>query len=143
MCGRASAHPLTFRDRVKMDFEGQFRLAPLPRGERAARQINVYTEATIIDYDWNNIPLAKEIGFGPACIWPIEFYAAMGMDVEDISSPHLPCSPSEEGAQDPRPNTWVPNQVWDERNLDIIPTIPLDDILSPKEYHYFFGSSTS
>jgi len=47
-CGRATAHPLVFRDRNKMDFKGEFRLAPLPRGPRRARQVKVYTQNSIV-----------------------------------------------------------------------------------------------
>ena len=119
MCGRAAAHPLVFRDRCKMDFDGLFRLAPLPRGERAKRRVKVYTQNTIVDYDWNNIPFAKETGLGPAMVWPAEFYAAMGMEREtedDGENIKNPCIPAKAGTQSPHSGNWIPNQVWDERN---------------------------
>ena len=119
LCGRATAHPLILRDRVKMDFDGMFRLAPLPRGERAKRRVKVYTQNTIVDYDWNNIPFAKETGLGPAMVWPAEFYAAMGMEREtedDGENIKNPCIPAKAGTQPPHSGNWIPNQVWDERN---------------------------
>ena len=119
LCGRATAHPLILRDRVKMDFDGMFRLAPLPRGERAKRWVKVYTQNTIVDYDWNNIPFAKDTGFGPASVWPAEFYAAMGMEREtedDGENIKNPCIPAKAGTQPPHSGNWIPNQVWDERN---------------------------
>jgi len=79
---RANQNPRIVRDRCKVDCEGDFRLAPLPRGERAPRQMKVYTENTIIEYDWNPMPFQEEKGFGPACVWPEEFYAAMKIEAE-------------------------------------------------------------
>ena len=43
-CARASHNPLIMRDKCKLDFEGQFRLAPLPRAKRGPRQMQVYTQ---------------------------------------------------------------------------------------------------
>lgn len=82
---RANQHPRIVRDRYKVDMEGEFRLAPLPRGERTPRQIRIYTQNTIIDYDWNPIPFQKEKGFGPAYVWPVEFYAAMAIEANILS----------------------------------------------------------
>ncbi len=79
-CARAGHHPLIMRDHYKMDFAGEFRLAPLPRGERAARQMKVYTQESIVDYDYNPVPFAKKDGFGPASVWPVEFYAAIAIE---------------------------------------------------------------
>jgi len=79
---RACASPNIVRDRVKMDFDGLFRLPPLPRQEKLPANTKIYTEASIIDYDWNSMPLNKETGFDPAMVWPHEFYAAMVLDGE-------------------------------------------------------------
>ena len=79
---RAAAHPNIVRDRVKTDFDGLFRLPPLPRKSRLSANIKIYTQQTISGYDWNPISFAKETGFGPACVWPREFYAAMIADGE-------------------------------------------------------------
>ena len=79
-CAKACAPDRVVRDRVKMDFEGEFRLAPLPRGERAPRRPIVYTANSISDYDWNPIPFAPQSGFGPATVWPVEFRAAMEIE---------------------------------------------------------------
>jgi len=99
---RANQNPRIVRDRCKVDVEGDFRLAPLPRGERAARQVRVYTENTIIEYDWNSMPFQEEKGFGPACVWPEEFYAAMKIEAEILegrTDEHAPLSfPQERGS---------------------------------------------
>ena len=79
---RATVHPNIVRDRVKTDFDGLFRLPPLPRKSRLSANIKIYTQQTISEYDWNPIPFAKETGFGPAMVWPREFYAAMIADGE-------------------------------------------------------------
>ena len=153
MCGRAAAHPLVFRDRCKMDFDGLFRLAPLPREERAKGQMKVYTKNSIVDYDWNNTPFAKEEGFGPAPVWPVEFYAAMALETQSERNygnyNHLNGTITTErrsrktsDSQEEQGDSWLPDQVWDERNLDIIPTIPLDQVLSPKVRRDLFGSLT-
>ena len=79
---RAGAHPNIYRDRVKMDFDGLFRLPPLSREKRGIRQVKVYTKNSIVDYDFNGMPFGEVKGFGPAMVWPVEFYAAMGLEVE-------------------------------------------------------------
>ena len=95
---RAGHNPLIVRDRCKVDVEGDFRLAPLPRGERTARQIRVYTKNTIINYEFNPMPFQKEKGFGPASVWPVEFYAAMKIEAEILAArdSHAPVLPSPE-----------------------------------------------
>ena len=92
-CAKACAPERVVRDRVKMDFEGEFRLAPLPRGERAPRRRKVYTAQSITEYDWNPLPFAPQSGFGPAAVWPAEFRAAMVVEarmedteIEDIET---------------------------------------------------------
>jgi len=161
LCGRATAHPLILRDRVKMDFDGLFRLAPLPRGERAKRRVKVYTQNTIVDYDWNNIPFAKDTGFGPASVWPAEFYAAMVAE-GDVETPHSspPCVSLQTRERGPRKNK---NQQLgpcihgddrkkgrdDKREAKSLPLTPAKAgalhpkyILSPKVYGDLFGSLT-
>ena len=59
-----------------MDFEGQFRLAPLPRRVGAVRQERIYTQASICDYFYNAMPYYEMKTFGPATVWPAEFRAA-------------------------------------------------------------------
>jgi len=81
-CARAGAHPNIYRDRVKMDFDGLFRLPPLPRDKTGMRQVKVYTKNSIVNYDFNGMPFGEVKGFGPAMVWPVEFYAAMGLEVE-------------------------------------------------------------
>jgi len=152
-CGRATAHPLIFRDRCKMDFEGEFRLAPLPRGQRAARQVKVYTETRIVDYDWNNIPYAKETGFGAAIVWPAEFYAAMAAEAEDLDerdaelqpSPYLLSSPRRRGPSliDRCKPLGPLLRGDDKRELGCSSTIPLDQALSRKVYDDLIHSPLS
>jgi len=148
-CGRATAHPRVFRDRYRMDFAGEFRLAPLPRAPRGKFQIKVYTANSITEYDWNNIPFAKETGFGPAMIWPVEVFVAMEIEA-GISQTHTssPCIPDQRfeknvrsGIQFPRSDNWVPNQVWDERDLKDFPCLSLKDVLSRKVHDDLCGSS--
>ena len=84
-CAKACASAREFRDPFKMDQDGLFRLAPLPRlgtGQSAdTRAPRIYTRQTIEDYHYNAVPLYKPKGLGPAPVWPIEFYAAMGMSL--------------------------------------------------------------
>lgn len=84
-CARACAPAGDLRDPYKMDREGLFRLAPLPRlsgGQSAETRVpKIYTQQTIGDYHYNAIPLYRPKGLGPAPVWPIEFYAAMGMSL--------------------------------------------------------------
>ena len=121
------------RDRVKMDFEGEFRLAPLPRGERAARQLRVYTANSISDYDWNPIPFATETGFGPAAVWPAEFRAAK--DIEAGREPEADvrrksdCEIKARDAADIKP----------EIKVGPIPIRSAYDALSPKLRKDIFG----
>ena len=80
-CARACVNPLTMRNPYKMDRDGLFRLAPLPRqrGEDGKqRQPVIYSAQTIGDYSFNAVPVYKPEGLAPAPIWPVEFYAAIG-----------------------------------------------------------------
>ena len=61
-----------------------FRLAPLPRAKRqAVRRLTIYSEQTIGEYEYNAVPVYKPDGLGIATVWPMEFYAAMALEVED------------------------------------------------------------
>ena len=84
-CAKACVPARERRDPFKMDREGLFRLAPLPRlggGQGAkTRAPKIYTQQTIEHYHYSAIPLYKPKGLGPAPVWPIEFYAAMGMSL--------------------------------------------------------------
>lgn len=134
LCLKAGIHPNIERDKFKVDFEGEFRLPPIPRGERANRQVKVYTAQTISDYDYNPIPFAKEVPFGVAIVWPEEFYAA-ALAEEKIAS--------EPSAETPEPikidPEWKPNsrrnQPW-----DILPTRLPQEIMPKAQYMGIFGS---
>ena len=80
-CASACVNPRTLRDAYKVDRDGLFRLAPLPRlrGEGASRKAVIYTAQTIGDYRFNAVPIYRPDGLGPAPVWPIEFYAAIGI----------------------------------------------------------------
>ena len=164
-CARASHNPLIMRDKCKLDFEGQFRLAPLPRGERAARQMRVYTQNTIIEYDWNPVPFQEEKGFGPACVWPVEFYAAMKIEAEilaeregcsSLSSPRKRGSNNKCGSVGLDPRSCVSEETlggddkeerrgdWNrkgerKREKASAPPLSLIDVLSPKEWSDLFS----
>jgi len=155
-CLKAGQNPRIVRDRCKVDVEGDFRLAPLPRGERAPRQMRVYTANTIIDYDWNPLPFQKEKGFGPASVWPEEFYAAMKIEAEILAgrTDRSPLSsPQERGSNpteprlllDPRAcvskTTLGEGDKKDEQSegkSNKAPTISLYYVLSPKVLHDLF-----
>jgi len=80
---KANVNPKTNRDRYKVDMDGLFRLAPLPRrASLAPRNVTSYTHGTISDYDFNAMPYYQPKGFPAATVWPIEFYAAMALEKE-------------------------------------------------------------
>lgn len=81
-CKRAGHNPRIVRDRFRVDIDGYFRLAPLPRYERAPRHLKVYTQQTIIDYDWDPAPFGKDDVLGVAIVWPVEFYAAAALEAK-------------------------------------------------------------
>ena len=121
-CAKACAPERVVRDRVKMDFEGEFRLAPLPRGERAPRRRKVYTAASLTEYDYNPLPFAPQSGFGPAAVWPAEFRAAMMVEarmedteIEDIETEEV------------------------EEKKDTLPIVSVYDAISPKLREDIFG----
>jgi len=121
-CAKACAPDRVVRDRVKMDFEGEFRLAPLPRGERAPRRRKVYTANSISEYDYNPLPFAPQSGFGPATVWPAEFRAAMMVEarmedteIEDIETEEV------------------------EEKKDTLPIVSVYDAISPKLREDIFG----
>lgn len=154
---RATINPHIVRDRVKTDFDGLFRLPPLPRKTRLPANIKIYTQQTISGYDWNPIPFAKETGFGPACVWPAEFYAAMIVDGEmteaEVPTPYFVIPDQGEacrsGTRHQRTVPVVRSRLCspagfgrDDRNEDgetiekrdePLPTISLNEALSPKE----------
>ena len=165
-CARASHNPLIMRDKCKLDFEGQFRLAPLPRAKRGPRQMRVYTQNTIIEYDWNPMPFQEEKGFGPAMVWPVEFYAAMKIEAEILaektegnslqSLPHSPLSFPQTRESNPTEPRLLLNPLFrgddkEERRGDwnrkdvrkrektSAPPLSLNDVLSPKVWNDLFS----
>jgi len=105
----------TNRDRYKVDMDGLFRLAPLPRqASITPRKVTIYTKATISDYDFDPMPYYQPKGFPAAPVWPVEFYAAMALDkdmnAEAEGSPTLSsvipdwCSLAKQNRRDLGPN---------------------------------------
>ena len=83
-CAKACVSEGTYRDPYKLDCDGMFRLAPLPRAKRqGARKLTIYSELTIGEYEYNAVPVYKPEGLGIATVWPMEFYAAMALEAED------------------------------------------------------------
>ena len=149
---RATVNPHIVRDRVKTDFDGLFRLPPLPRKTRLPGTFKIYTQQTIGDYNWNPIPYAKQIGFGPACVWPAEFYAAMIADgemTEAEAENHSPqSSPRMRGPRSNSGQQLDPRMRGDDRNEDgrtieehdeALPPLPLKDVLTPKVWNDIFS----
>ncbi len=83
-CAKACVSEGTYRDPYKLDCDGMFRLAPLPRAKRqGVRKLTIYSELTIGEYEYNAVPVYKPEGLGIATVWPMEFYAAMALEAED------------------------------------------------------------
>ena len=88
LCMDAALQPRIFRDPYKMDFDGQFRLAPIPRRGAIGSHLpplyasRIYSRVDICEYNYDAIPVQKPKDFGPAMVWPLEFYAAITLEVE-------------------------------------------------------------
>ena len=86
-CAKACVSEGIYRDPYKLDCDGIFRLAPLPRAKRqGVRKLTIYSEQTIGEYEYNAVPVYKPDGLGIATVWPMEFYAAMALEAEDQSA---------------------------------------------------------
>ena len=143
-CARACANPHTLRDPYKMDRDGLFRLAPLPREPRKdARKVTIYSAQTIGDYPFNAMAVYKPDGLGPAPVWPIEFYAAMGMkftyerrDYDKMDLSQEPALKIEDMGIEDRvieDKDVTPNNIMriDDRRV-------LIDFIGEKNYNYIF-----
>jgi len=94
-CARATAHPRIFRDPFRVDFEGQFRLAPLPRLSTPRRDPAAVPFA-IEDYNYDGTPIAKMSGFdAPVTVWPVEFRAAARLEAEILEQRERPSPASQ------------------------------------------------
>ena len=110
-CAKACVSDGTYRDPYKLDFDGMFRLAPLPRAKhQRVREQTIYSKLTIGDYNYNAVPVYKPEGLGIATVWPMEFYAAMALEAEDqnaiskdVNSPA--CILAQQNTPDTEPNT--------------------------------------
>ena len=110
-CAKVCVSDGTYRYPYKLDCDGMFRLAPLPRVKRqGVRRLTIYSELTIGDYEYNAMPVYKPDGLGIATVWPMEFYAAMALEVEDqsaaskdVNSPA--CILAQQNTPDTEPNT--------------------------------------
>ena len=127
-----------------MDRDGLFRLAPLPREPRKdARKVTIYSAQTIGDYPFNAMAVYRPEGLGPAPVWPIEFYAAMGMkftyerrDYDKMDLSHEPALKIEDRVIEDRvieDKDVTPNNIMriDDRRV-------LIDFIGEKNYNYIF-----
>ena len=140
-CASACVNPRTLRDAYKVDRDGLFRLAPLPRlrGEGASRKAVIYTAQTIGDYRFNAVPIYRPDGLGPAPVWPIEFYAAIGIKLT-----------YERGQYEEMDLTYEPALVIEEGDTVSHDVIPYEDssyegnqetliqFIGVKNYNYIF-----
>jgi hypothetical protein len=159
-CARACISPNVVRDRIRMDFEGQFRLAPIPRQKGSVRKEKIYTEASICDYYYNAVPYHEVKTFGPATVWPAEFHAAIEAEERVIAEREKSTSasnsviPHEAQADDAGPNTEdTPLSLGpasqcclrskntergmtgeSERKTTSIPTLCVKDVISSKSH---------
>ena len=154
-CARACVSPNVVRDRIRMDFEGQFRLAPIPQGERRPRQEKTYTAGSICDYVFNAVPFYEDKGYGPAVVWPAEFRAAIAaekaMSEEDNFSPkhysphgrtgpishECPRPPQQEKEPVIQSGEWVSESDEGEKSPSI-PTLCCKGFIPPKLQHRLF-----
>ena len=118
-CARACVSPNVVRDRIRMDFEGQFRLAPIPRQKGSVRKEKIYTEASIVDYTYNAVPYHEVKNFGPATVWPAEFRAAI--EAETMVREEREGDKEEEGVK-----------------CHVIPTVRVIDVIHLKTYNDLF-----
>ena len=118
-CARACVSPNVVRDRIRMDFEGQFRLAPIPRQKGSMRKEKIYTEASIVDYTYNAVPYHEVKNFGPATVWPAEFRAAI--EAETMVREEREGDKEAEGAK-----------------CHVIPTVRVIDVIHIKTYNDLF-----
>lgn len=89
-CAKATAHPRIFRDPFRVDQEGQFRLAPVPRVKavrRSPEEVLATTPNYMERYEYNAVPVAKMTGYdAPVTVWPAEFRAAAMVELGDEAS---------------------------------------------------------
>ena len=72
LCAKACVNPGIFKDPFRVDFDGYFRLPPVPRAPGMAGQTMPARE-----YVYDARPVTKMTGiYAPAPVWPAEFYAA-------------------------------------------------------------------
>jgi len=76
------SHPNIYKDPCKVDFEGQFRLAPIKRGPRVVKTRVKVKPRRLSSGLWDKIPPKTRIKsvkinkINPIPLWPIEFEAA-------------------------------------------------------------------
>jgi hypothetical protein len=138
-CAKACANPLILWDRVKMDFEGEFRLPSLPRGKRPAKPIKVYTAESITDYDWHGKFFAPETGYGPATVWPAEFHAAMAIEARMLRRlevkkgvPKNASMAEEKEKTSPLPRRPVTEVITQKQRIDLFGSLPIKEDLIAK-----------
>jgi hypothetical protein len=105
------------------------------------------------------MPFQDEKGFGPASVWPVEFYAAMRIEADILAEREghsSLSSPQERGSNptephlllDPLSSVCEQTQGGDgkEKGRDVrkrekasVPPLSLNDVLSPKEWSDLFS----
>jgi len=140
-CAKACVSPYTYRDPYKLDNDGLFRLAPLPRGLHVSeRKATIYSQSTIGDYNFNAIPIYQPAGLGPATVWPIEFYAALKLDLHPDSGIFAP-----QNTRGPGYQTHIAPMAGDPvlrisriREQDVEDHSALLSFIGEKNYNYIF-----
>jgi len=137
LCAKACAPQGTYRDPFKMDREGQFRLAPLPRlsanlSSGQPRKAVIYTQLTISDYNYNAVPVYRP-QIGPASVSPFEFIAAARMDkAEEDNTDVISDSPSV-ALESPREEEEDDDEETVEEDF-----LPLPEFLGTAQYERLF-----
>ena len=103
-CAKACAHPRIIRDPFKVDGDGLFRLAPVPR-LTAPRRESACIPFDIMDYDFNGERLAKLTGAdAPIMLWPVEFHMAERLEREMVEA-------RDTAVETPSPSFVIPHKA--------------------------------
>jgi len=113
-------HPNIYKDPCKVDFEGQFRLAPIKRGPRIVKTNVKVQPRRLSSGIWDRKAVKTRITsikinkLNPIPLWPIEFEAAGAFEAQPSSV--IPCS-----TRDLTPNTSPivrsPIVVGEDKNI--------------------------
>lgn len=143
LCAKSCVPTGTYRDPFKMDREGSFRLAPLPRQKSDMTSVEprrpvIYTALTIGDYNYNGVPVYRPSGFGPAPVSPLEFIAAAQIDKEQAETENLETEDKDWDAAPERALSAPPAFSSTQLESDI-EFLPLPEFLGMASYLKLFG----